>query len=128
MGRRLLQKAMYQVEQSHDEGETATEISDCLPVVFEVVQKATLSDPQKILFAIDACLKDDYDVVGDSASVILDARWKDADWSAVADELAGRLKKLSKSKDGGETRDYRRDRLCDWLLTAMKNAGRDKES
>ena len=68
-------------------------VAECLPVVFDAVMKSTLSGPQKILFAIDACLEDGYDVIGDSAAVVLDAKWKPADWSAVADELTKRLRK-----------------------------------
>jgi len=48
---------------------------------------ATLSAAQKILFAINAHLADDYDVVGDASKPILDATWEPADWSAVADML-----------------------------------------
>ena len=102
-------------------------VAECLPVVFDAVVKSTLSGPQKILFAIDACLKDDYDVIDDSAEAILDAKWKPADWSAVADELAKRLQKASKTADDSWHRNYERDHISDWLLTALENAGRDGE-
>jgi uncharacterized Zn finger protein len=58
LGREFIQRAMSQVEQSHDEGETATAVAECLPVVFDAVLKSTLPGPEKILFAIEACLKD----------------------------------------------------------------------
>jgi uncharacterized Zn finger protein len=127
LGREFLRATISQVEQSQDEGETAEEISNCLPIVFEAVRKSSLTDPQKILYAIDAYLMDDYDVVGDSVGKILDATWKPADWSAVADELEGRLKKLSKGKDDDFTRNYQRDHLSDWLTTALENSGRSDE-
>ena len=95
LGREFVRQAMTQVEQSHDEGETATAVGECLPVVFDAVVKSTLSGSEKILFAVEACLDDDYDVVDDSAAVVLDAKWKLADWSAVADELAGRAQKTA---------------------------------
>ena len=127
LGREFIQRAMAQVEQSHDEGETAMAVAECLPVVFDAVVKSTLSGPEKILFAIEACLNDGYDVIDDSVAVILDAKWKPADWSAVADELARRLKKLPASGDDSWHRNYQRDRLSDWLLTALENAGRGGE-
>ena len=68
-----------------------------------------------------------YDVINDSAAVVLDAKWKPADWSAVADELAGRLKKLPAGGDDSWQRNYERDRLSGWLLTALENAGREGE-
>jgi uncharacterized Zn finger protein len=127
LGREFIQRAMAQVEQSHDEGETAMAVADCLPVVFDAVVKSTLPGPEKILFAIEACLNDGCDVINDSVAVILDAKWKPADWSTVADELARRLKKMPASGDDSWHRNYERDRLSNWLLTALENAGRDGE-
>ena len=98
LGREFIKRAMDQVGESHDEGETAMAVAECLPVVFDAIVKSSLSGPQKILFAIDACLNDDYDVIGDSADVILDAKWKPADWSAVADELTKRLQKAPRNR------------------------------
>jgi uncharacterized Zn finger protein len=127
LGREFIKRAADQVEQSHDEGETAMAVAECLPVVFDAVVKSKLTGPQKILFAIDACQEDDCSMLDDSVGVILDAKWKSADWSAVADELAHRLQKVSKTTDDSWNRDYHRDCLSDWLLTALENAGRDSE-
>jgi uncharacterized Zn finger protein len=127
LGHEFIPQAMAQVEQSHDEGETAMAVAECLPVVFDAVVKSTLSGPEKILFAIEASLNDGYDVINDSVAVILDAKWKAADWSAVADEFALRLKKMPASGDDSWHRNYERDRLSNWLLTALENAGRGGE-
>jgi uncharacterized Zn finger protein len=126
LGREFIKRAMTQVGESHDEGETAMAVAECLSVVFDAVAKSSLSGPQKILFAVDACLNDGYDVIGDSAEVILDAGWKPADWSAVADELTKRLQKVPQTDDPWH-RNYQRDRISDWLLTALENAGRGGE-
>jgi uncharacterized Zn finger protein len=96
-------------------------------VVFDAVVKSTLSGPEKILFAVEACLNDGYDVINDSVAVILDAKWTPADWSAVADELAKRLEKVPKTTDDSWHRNYQRDRMSDWLLSALENAGRGAE-
>jgi hypothetical protein len=64
LGRELIRCGLEQVEQSDDEGETATAIAERLPVVFQAVLRSSLSAPEKILFAIDADLDDDYDLVG----------------------------------------------------------------
>jgi uncharacterized Zn finger protein len=101
------------------------EVADCMSVVFDAAMKSTLPAPQKLLFAIDACLQDDYNVVDEAAGKFLDAKWRPADWSAVADELRQRLAKM-KAK-GDTERDYHRDRLSRWLLEALENAGRDAE-
>jgi uncharacterized Zn finger protein len=134
LGRELFARAMQQVEQSHDEGETAMEVADCMSVVFDAVKKSKLSTPQKLLFAIDACLQDDYNVVDEATHKLLNAKWTKADWSAVADELRQRLAKTktkAKGDDGEDDdafhRNYRRDQLSSWLLEALANAGRDAE-
>lgn len=127
LGREFIERAMAQVGQSHDEGETAMAVAECLPVVFDAVVKSTLSGPQKILFAIDACLSDGYDVMSDSVAVVLDAKWKPADWSAVADVLSKRLQKAPKTTDDSWHRNYQRDRISGWLLRALENAGRSGE-
>jgi len=127
LGREFVGAAMNQVSESHDEGETAMEMADCLTVVFEAVGKSSLSGPQRLLFAIDACLQDDYDVVGDAADKVLDVSWRQEDWSAVADELGRRLKKRLESDDDSFHHDYQRDRITGWLATALENAGRSDE-
>jgi len=127
LGRELIPRAMVQVGHSDDEGETAMAVADCLPVVFDAVMKSTLSGPEKLLFAIDACLADDYDVVDAAVDKVLDAQWPPGDWSAVADELRGRLKQTAEKADDSWSRNYRRDRLSNWLLTALENAGRSHE-
>ena len=128
LGRELVERGMEQVGQSDDEGETAMELSDCLPVVFDALAKSKLSVPDKILYAIDACLKDDYDVIGTAAGKILDAKWSSADWSAVADRLAKRLEKASPKKGQDDfSRNYQRDCISYYVLDALDRAGRNDE-
>ncbi len=127
LGCDFIQRAMRQVEESHDEGETAMAAADCMPVIFDAVNKSSVSGADKILFAIDACLVDPFDVVGDAIGTILDAKWAKSDWSAVADSLDKRLKKIPKTVDREFSSTYERDCISGWLLTALENAGRDDE-
>lgn len=126
LGPEIIRRGMAQVEESHDEGETAMELADCLLVVFDAVEKSSLSGSQKILFAIDACLQDGYDVMDEAVGVIFDAKRPKTQWSSVADELSRRLKKTAKNTDEFSYR-YGRGQLSSWLLTALGNAGRDDE-
>lgn len=128
LGRALIRRGITQIEQSHDDGETAMELAACLLVVFDALAKSNLSARDKILYAIDAHLLDDYDVIGESADPILEADWMPADWSAVADRLAQRVKKTP-SGIRAETfcRDYQRDQITGWLLRALTQAGRNDE-
>ncbi len=127
LGREFIQRANSQVEQSHDDGETAMAAAACFPVIFDAVPKSTMTGPQKLLFAIDSFLNDDYDLVQDSAGKILDAEWKPAEWSEVADEIRLRLAKAAKKSGDSWQRNYRRDRLSNWLIEALEKAGRGGE-
>ena len=128
---------MSQVGQSHDEGETALELAGCLAVVFKAVVQSNLPPAQKLIFAINACLQDDYGVIDDSVATVLDAKYQPVDWSEVADDLARRLNagKSSRRKsdddeeepDDDFSRNYQRDQISGWLIRALNNAGRGDE-
>lgn len=128
LGRELIDRGMDQVGQSDDEGETATAIGECCEIVFDALAKSSLKGPDKILFAIDACLKDDYDVLGNGVNKILGTKWSQVDWSVVVDRLSERLQKLPRGKKQDDfSRNYARDRLSHFLLEALEHAGRKDE-
>jgi len=131
LGREFIAKGLSQIGESHDEGETMEAFAECLPVIFQAVTRSSLSGPERLLFAIDAELTDDYDVIGDSTEAILDAPAPPEDWSAVADALAKRLEPSTTRKAGEAvddfSRNFARDRLTSWIATALENAGRDGE-
>jgi uncharacterized Zn finger protein len=127
LGRELIACGIEQVGQSHDEGETANSLADCLQVVFDGVEKSSLSPADKLLFAIDACLQDDYDILGDGVDSLFNGKWKKADWSIVADQLGQRLKGKPADNNDDFHRNYQRDCLTSWLANALMRAGREDE-
>jgi uncharacterized Zn finger protein len=130
LGREFIVQGLRQIGEAHDEGDTATAFAECLPVVFQALTRSSLSGPERLLFAIDAELADDYDALGDSTEALFDAPAQPEDWSVVADTLAQRLKTSSaREKPGADdfSRNYRRDRVTNWIATALENAGRDQE-
>jgi uncharacterized Zn finger protein len=129
LGRRLLKRGSNQVEESHDEGETASAIGECMAVVFRALPRSSLPNPQKILYAIDAFLADEYSILDQVEDDVFEGPWTPADWSAVADELARRLGPAPRSSGGDEfSRNYRRDRLSNWLIDALDRAERSPEA
>jgi uncharacterized Zn finger protein len=127
IGKELFEAGIRQVEMSHDEGETGTEISSCLEVVFQALPQSSLSPVEQMLWVIDAELEDEYELCYHSESF-----WKKkqqaSDWSAVADKLVERLKNLQPAEgEDSFSRSYRRDRLSDWIIHALENAGRHEE-
>jgi uncharacterized Zn finger protein len=127
LGREVLEAGIRQVEMSHDEGETATEISSCMEVVFRALPQSSLSPVDQMLWLIDAELKDHYELCYGSDS-FWDDEQRASDWSVVADRLIERLSEFKLAREGDSySRDYQRDRLSDWIVQALENAGRHEE-
>ncbi|CAN5905834.1 SWIM zinc finger family protein [soil metagenome] len=131
LGREFIAQGLRQVGEAHDEGDTALAFAECLPVIFQAVTRSSLSGPERLLFAIDAELADDYDALGGLTEAIFDAPVQPEDWSVVADTLAQRLKTSSTQQERGAadsfSRNYARDRVTNWVARALENAGRDQE-
>ena len=127
LGKELLEIGIRQVEMSDDEGEAGVEISSCLDIVFLALPQSSLSPVNQMLWVIDAELKDDYELCNGS-EFFWEKERKASDWGVVADKLVVRLAefKLEKGEDGF-SKNYRRDRLSDWIIQALENAGRHEE-
>jgi len=127
LGKELLEAGINQIEMSHDEGETGIEISSCLDIVFEALPKSSLSPVEQILWAIDAELKDEYELCYGAES-FWKKKQKASDWSVVADRLLERLNKLQPAKgEDSFSRSYHRDNLTNWIIRALENSGRNEE-
>jgi uncharacterized Zn finger protein len=80
-----------------------------------------------MLWAVDVELEDDYELCHGAESF-----WKNkhkaADWSVLANKLMGRLDTLpaKKGEDDFPSK-YRRDRISNWVIRALENAGRTDE-
>ncbi len=127
LSREIMSRGVEMIGQSNDEGETATAFAECLRPIFRAVAKSSLPSAKKLLFAIDADLRDEYNVIeSDLLDAVLENDANLADWSAVADELARRLQ--SETRSSGNFHDkYQRERIADWLVRALTRADRDDE-
>ena len=127
LGKELIEFGNRQIEESHDDGETATEIEECMPVIVKALEQSSMAKVDKLVWAVDVALKDDYDTF-DAFGDYLCRKHAKADWGILADEL---LKQLGKMKHSGNKndfhRDYARDRLSDWIIYALDQAGRNEE-
>jgi uncharacterized Zn finger protein len=126
LGKELMTLGNEQIGQSNDEGETAEAVGECVPVIFQAVAASTLTPAHKLLFAIDAHLRDDYGIVNDAAEVILKMPGAKSAWSEVADVLTQRAKSPVKDDDP-YYRKYQHEHTADWLIRALENAGREDE-
>lgn len=127
LSREIMSRGMEMIGQSNDEGETATAFAECLSPLFRAVKESSLPPTQRLLFAIDADLKDEYSVIErEQLDAMLEGNATPSDWSAAADELVRRLE--SDRRTGGDFHDkYQRERIVDWLVRALTSAGRGDE-
>jgi len=126
LGTEIMKLGNEQIGQANDEGETAEAVGECMPVIFEAVVASTLTPARKLLFAIDAHLRDDYGIVNDAADAVLKLTGEGSVWSEVADVIAQRAKSPVK-EDDPFSRKYQHERIADWLIRALENAGRSDE-
>jgi uncharacterized Zn finger protein len=127
LGRELVTTGIRQVEESNDEGETAMEIADCMPVIVEALDRSSLDDVGKLSWALDAVLEDQFEVCEVFAEY-LHRRHPQTSWHTFAKRLLGRLKRSKGTKSADNfSRNYERDRLSGWAIHALEQAGREGE-
>ncbi|GAN33135.1 MAG: SWIM zinc finger domain-containing protein [Candidatus Brocadia sp. AMX2] len=124
----LLDKGNSYVETCDDEGDSALQISECLEIGFKAVKKCEWPNVSKIMFIIEAELQDEYDLCGGAYEILESIRDKSA-WSAAADDLSDRLADLPSSKNSNSefSSNYRRDRISNFLISALEKSGRNEE-
>lgn len=129
IGDELMLRGIEQIEQSNDDGETSYEIAGCMDVVYEALLKSSRRDEDKIVDAIEKMLADDYGLCRSFAAV-MDQRWPESTWSAVADRLRERLRASAPApgREGERTRTYFRSQLAGWVVAALDKAGRTAEA
>jgi uncharacterized Zn finger protein len=127
LGEALLDAGTRQVEESDDDGETAMEIAACLPVVVSALEQSSLPAADKLMWAIDAVLQDDYELCAPLADYLLGNHEKSV-WRRVAETLLKRLSGIDSSNGTGSyNRDHVRDQRSDWTIYALEHAGRSDE-
>lgn len=127
LGRELVKVGCRQVEESHDEGETAMEIAECMPLIVEALDQSNLDSAEKLKWALDAVLEDQYDVC-DAFADYLHRQHPESGWHKLADQLLARLNDSKPSKIADDfSRTFERDRLSNWAIHALENTSRESE-
>ena len=127
LGKELIELGNQQIEESHDEGETATEIEECMPVIVKALEQSSMAEADKLTWAVDVVLKDDYDVFN-AFGEYLDRPHTKIDWNTLADRLLKQLGKMKRTNIKNDFhRNYSRDRLSNWIIHALECAGRREE-
>lgn len=123
----LLERAYPYIETCNDDGDSAGQISECLDIGFKALRKCTWSNFDKLLFAMNSQLEDDYELCR-GASEIIDTIDDKETWSKLANHFYKQLKNLPTSeKKDGFSRNYHRDRVSNDLVRALENSERSDE-
>ena len=127
VGAQLLEAGTRQVEISDDEGETAEEIASCLDIVFRALPQSSRAPAEQMRWAVEADLADEYELCR-GAKAFWDRSHPVEAWNGLAEQLAQRLAQDRRNKaQDAYSENFRRDRLSNWLILALKRAGRREE-
>ena len=127
LGPELLAAGTQALDYEH-EGESTEAIGDCLDVIFQALDRSSLSPADRIEWVLDMALGDEYELCCDGFENLWDKDYAKSDWSVVCDRLAQRLDDREQPVGNSEpSRDYRRDVIANWLIRTMEKAGRHKE-
>lgn len=123
VGEELWKQGLELVEHTHDDGETGTEISECMNIVLQALPKSSLKPAQQLLWTIQRCLEDDYCLLDDTEKLLHDPRYTKGHWQDVAKELEGRLQDMAKPKSASFSRTSQRNEIVNWLIEAYEHGG-----
>ncbi len=127
LGEKLFTRGIEQVEQSHDEGETADEIANTMPYVFKALAQCSLPDVEKLECAIDFGLRDQYGLTR-GFDEFLNKKFGKRIWSDLADRLLVKLRNWKPERpEDTFFRPYGRDNLSNEVIRALENASRAEE-
>ena len=125
LGKELFECGSSQIEMSDDDGATADEIATCLGLLPQALQASSLSESERLLWALDLVLADSFDICGEMDNYLRQEH-SASSWDTVTDILLKRL-----AEDACEAVDdhdcYQRNALSNWIIHAMEEAGRQEE-
>ena len=123
LGEELWTRGNEQVEQSHDEGETATAIAACLEVVLQAVPLSSLAPAEQLLWVIDRALADEYSLLDSGGKILESNKYTQTHWHEVAEDLETRLKSMTKPASAAFSETYSRNGVVNMLLDAYERSG-----
>lgn len=127
LGEELWTRGNEQVEQSHDEGDTATAIAECMEIVLAAVPQSSLTPSEQLLWVIDHTLADEYSLLESGGKVLDSGAYTQAHWREVADILEVRLKSIARPASAAFSETYRRNGVLNMLLDAFERSGRKEK-
>ena len=127
LGPELLDAGSRALEHDH-EGESDAAFADCLDVLFQALDTASLSPADQIEWAIDMEQADEYSLCHTGLAQLWKRPYTKSEWSAVCDRLAQRLEAIEpNAEEDAFLPNFKRSNIADWLIRALEKAGRQDE-
>ncbi len=123
----LIELFNRQMEEGYYDEDPCVETDECITVIVKALEQSTMAQADKLEWAVDVVLKDQYDIFN-AFEEYLNRKHAKADWNILADQLLKRLNKMKlSSKKDDFHQNLARKRLSDWIIYALANAGRNSE-
>ena len=127
LGEDLWTRGNAQVEQSNDEGDTATAIAECMEAVLQAVPQSSMTPSEQLLWVIDHTLADEYSLLESGGKIFENETYTQAHWREVADALEARLKSMARPASSAFSETYHRSGVLNMLIEAFERSGRKEK-
>ncbi|RDH42132.1 SWIM zinc finger family protein [Zooshikella ganghwensis] len=128
LGEFLWQQGYDQVQHANDEGETASEIGECMEIILQALPNTSLSPGDQLLWLINLQLNDDFSILDNAYSLFDFSRYTPADWQHVADKLINKLKAMSTLPASSNfSKRYSRRQLVGKIVDALNASGQSEK-
>jgi len=124
IGKELMDR-YKEIEEYDEEGDIGTQISNCMDIVFRALSQSLLPAHEKMLYALELELKDDYSILNEPTLWRED--YTQEEWGLFAEALKVRLQEAEKEKDILYDSSWERDYVFDRLIEALRKAGLSEE-
>ena len=124
IGKELMDR-YERIEEYDEEGEIGTNISSCMDVVFRALSQSSLPAHEKMLYALEIELKDNYNILNEQTF------WKEdftqEEWRLFAEALKVRLQEAESAENLLYDSSWERDYVVDRLIDALRKSGLSEE-
>ncbi|MDR1916107.1 MAG: hypothetical protein LBQ58_06000 [Synergistaceae bacterium] len=118
LGAKLWQCGTEQIENSHDDGETQSDISECIAIVVSALPGSSLLPHEQLIWYIDNKMDDEYDLLYGCDGLLDSDKYGSQEWAMLAEELYGRIESSKTVKNDR----FMLDKLVHWIVEAYQRA------
>ncbi|MDR1966571.1 MAG: hypothetical protein LBQ36_07655 [Synergistaceae bacterium] len=125
LGEELWECGNEQIEQSDDEGETQSDIAECIEIVVGALLGSSMPPHEQIVWYIDKDLRDEYGLLYGCGDFLKSEAYGPDVWAKVAECLDERLKSTKAKSGGPYSETWMREKTVRWLIEAYRAANLD---